>query len=135
MAPVEPAECCTPPMISLTERTLKVQRALTADMGQRYRRFGAYNVAGALLWTVMFVGAGFFLGNLPAVKHNFTLVVLGIVVVRIGSPHAVKAFPVHAVLAAQGRWTDGLSSSQTWRRVPSDTYPMMPHEHPLPYRP
>ena len=30
----------------------------------------------------MFVGAGFFLGNLPAVKHNFTLVVLGIVVVR-----------------------------------------------------
>ena len=30
----------------------------------------------------MFVGAGFFLGNLPTVKHNFTLVVLGIVVVR-----------------------------------------------------
>ena len=45
-------------------------------------RFGAYNVGGALLWTFMFVGAGFFLGNLPAVKHNFTLVVLGIVVVR-----------------------------------------------------
>ncbi len=44
-------------------------------------RFGAYNVGGALLWTIMFVGAGFFLGNLPAVKHNFTLVVLGIVAV------------------------------------------------------
>ena len=39
-------------------------------------------MAGALLWTIMFVGAGFFLGNLPAVKHNFTLVVLGIVAVR-----------------------------------------------------
>ncbi|CAK0786874.1 hypothetical protein CVIRNUC_010088 [Coccomyxa viridis] len=48
-----------------------------------YAEFGAYNVGGALLWTFMFVGAGFFLGNLPAVKHNFTLVVLGIVVVSV----------------------------------------------------
>ncbi|CAL5222281.1 g4620 [Coccomyxa viridis] len=48
-----------------------------------YAEFGAYNVAGALLWTIMFVGAGFFLGNLPAVKHNFTLVVLGIVAVSV----------------------------------------------------
>ena len=53
-----------------------------AHSGCGCHRFGAYNVGGALLWTFMFVGAGFFLGNLPAVKHNFTLVVLGIVVVR-----------------------------------------------------
>ena len=42
-------------------------------------------MGGALLWSFLFVGAGFFLGNLPAVKHNFTLVVLGIV--AVGPPY------------------------------------------------
>jgi membrane-associated protein len=42
-----------------------------------------YNVLGALIWTVLFVGAGFFFGNLPVVQKNFTLVVLGIVVVSV----------------------------------------------------
>ena len=42
-------------------------------------------MGGALLWTIMFVGAGFFLGNLPIVQHNFTLVVLGIVAVGIST--------------------------------------------------
>jgi len=48
-----------------------------------YGKFAAYNVGGALLWTAMFVGAGALFGNLPAVKHNFALVVLGIVVVSV----------------------------------------------------
>ena len=47
------------------------------------RRFGAYNVGGALLWTVLFVGAGYFFGNLEFVQHNFTLVVLAIVAVSV----------------------------------------------------
>lgn len=28
-------------------------------------RFALYNVVGALVWTVLFLGAGFFFGNLP----------------------------------------------------------------------
>mmetsp|Transcript_7100 Transcript_7100/g.11189 ORF Transcript_7100/g.11189 Transcript_7100/m.11189 type:complete len:81 (-) Transcript_7100:253-495(-) len=48
-----------------------------------YRKFASFNVIGAIIWTCSFVGAGFFFGNLPAVKHNFTLVVLGIVVVSV----------------------------------------------------
>ncbi len=48
-----------------------------------YSKFAAYNVLGALVWTVLFVGAGFFFGNLPVVQKNFTLVVLGIVVVSV----------------------------------------------------
>ena len=60
-----------------------IRSSSKAHSGCGCHRFGAYNVGGALLWTFMFVGAGFFLGNLPAVKHNFTLVVLGIVVVRL----------------------------------------------------
>ncbi|EKX32571.1 hypothetical protein GUITHDRAFT_82179 [Guillardia theta CCMP2712] len=49
----------------------------------KYSSFAFYNVIGAITWTTLFVGAGFFFGNLPAVKHNFTLVVLGIVVVSV----------------------------------------------------
>jgi hypothetical protein len=39
-------------------------------------RFTLYNILGAVVWAVLFVGAGFFFGNLPFVQKNFTLVVL-----------------------------------------------------------
>ncbi len=45
-----------------------------------YRRFLAYNVVGALLWTSLFIGAGYFFGNLEVVKNNFSLVILVIIV-------------------------------------------------------
>ncbi len=44
-----------------------------------YRRFGFYNVTGALLWTVSMLGAGFFFGTTPIVQKHFSLVVVGIV--------------------------------------------------------
>jgi membrane-associated protein len=47
------------------------------------RRFTTYNVVGALLWAVLFVGAGFWFGNMPFVQKNFTLVVLAIVAVSV----------------------------------------------------
>ena len=53
-------------------------------------------MGGALLWVIMFVGAGFFLGNLPAVKHNFTLVVLGIVAVSLSTTCFAKALLVQS---------------------------------------
>lgn len=46
-----------------------------------YRRFGFYNVTGALLWTTSMLGAGFFFGTMPVVKENFSLVVIGIVII------------------------------------------------------
>jgi membrane protein DedA with SNARE-associated domain len=49
----------------------------------KYKEFALYNIGGALLWTFLFVGAGFFFGNIPAVQHNFTLVVLAIVLVSV----------------------------------------------------
>lgn len=48
-----------------------------------YRRFFIYNVAGAVLWVVTFVALGAIFGNTPAVKKNFSLVILGIIVVSI----------------------------------------------------
>ncbi|GMH33723.1 hypothetical protein BSKO_01557 [Bryopsis sp. KO-2023] len=48
-----------------------------------YDKFAAYNVVGAIVWTLLFCGAGFFFGNLPFVEKNFSAVVLAIVVVSV----------------------------------------------------
>ena len=48
-----------------------------------YGRFLAYNVIGAVLWVVICVSAGYFFGNLPFVRDNFSLVVLGIIGVSL----------------------------------------------------
>lgn len=45
--------------------------------------FLSYNVIGAILWVLGLVSAGFFLGNIPFVKENFSLVVYGIIVVSV----------------------------------------------------
>lgn len=46
-----------------------------------YRRFGTYNILGALLWTGSMLGAGYFFGQTQIVQENFSLIVLGIVFV------------------------------------------------------
>ncbi len=48
-----------------------------------YRRFLAYNAIGGVLWVGLFVGAGYFFGNLPRVKENFSLVILAIILVSV----------------------------------------------------
>jgi membrane-associated protein len=52
----------------------------------RYGRFIAYNVIGGLIWVMAFTLAGYFFGNIPAVKKNFTFVILGIIVVSLLPP-------------------------------------------------
>ena len=48
-----------------------------------YRTFALYNVTGAILWVGICVTAGYLFGNIPVVKENFELVVLGIVGVSV----------------------------------------------------
>lgn len=48
-----------------------------------FGRFSAFNVAGGLLWTVSLTVAGVLFGNIPAVKNNLSLMVVGIVVVSL----------------------------------------------------
>jgi membrane-associated protein len=48
-----------------------------------YPQFAFYNVTGALLWVGACVGAGYAFGNVPFVKENFELVVLGIIFVSV----------------------------------------------------
>lgn len=48
-----------------------------------YKTFITYNVVGALIWTTLFIWAGYFFGNLPFVQDNFELVALAIVVLSV----------------------------------------------------
>lgn len=63
-----------------------------------YPRFIAYNVIGALVWVWGFLLLGYLFGNLPAVKQNFTLVIMAIVVLSV-LPGVVEV--VRAKLAAR----------------------------------
>lgn len=58
-----------------------------AGMGRMsYGRFMAYNVIGGLVWIFLFLIGGYCFGNLPMVKKNFTLVILGIIAVSLIPP-------------------------------------------------
>ena len=48
-----------------------------------YPRFLAFSVVGTVLWVGGFVGAGHLFGNLPVVRKNLTLVILGIIVLSV----------------------------------------------------
>jgi membrane-associated protein len=48
-----------------------------------YARFLLYNVTGGVVWIGLFVWAGYFFGNIPVVKKNFTLVILAIIVLSV----------------------------------------------------
>ncbi len=51
--------------------------------GMNYPRFLSYNVAGGVAWVGLFLYAGYFFGNLPQVRANFTALILGIVVLSL----------------------------------------------------
>ncbi len=48
-----------------------------------YRKFFAYNIGGGLLWVCSLVLAGYWFGNLPFVKNNFSLVIGMIILISL----------------------------------------------------
>jgi len=48
-----------------------------------YARFLSYNVTGGVLWVAVCLSAGYFFGNLPLVKKNFSLVILAIIAISL----------------------------------------------------
>jgi membrane-associated protein len=60
-----------------------------------YRIFLLFSVIGALLWVNLFVFIGYFFGNVPFVKQNFSLVVLALILIP-GIPAALE-FIRHAL--------------------------------------
>jgi membrane-associated protein len=56
---------------------------LAGVAGMTYRKFLSYNVIGAVLWIGLLVYAGYLFGNIPWVKQNLSLIVIGIVIVSL----------------------------------------------------
>jgi membrane-associated protein len=55
-----------------------------AGVGEmRYTKFISYNVVGGLSWAILFTLGGYYFGNLPVVKRNFTLVIFAIIFISI----------------------------------------------------
>jgi membrane-associated protein len=48
-----------------------------------YARFQTYNILGGLAWVLMFIWAGYFIGNIPFIKDNFGFVTITIIVVSL----------------------------------------------------
>jgi membrane-associated protein len=48
-----------------------------------YPRFFAFSLGGGVTWVSLFVWAGYHFGNLPAVRENFTLVILAIIILSV----------------------------------------------------
>jgi membrane-associated protein len=45
--------------------------------------FVLFNAVGAVAWVALCLGAGWFFGNIPVIKNNFSLVTIGIVFVSV----------------------------------------------------
>lgn len=48
-----------------------------------YTRFTLYNVLGSIAWVTIFIVGGYYFGNLPVVKRNFTLVIFAIIIISV----------------------------------------------------
>lgn len=48
-----------------------------------YGTFLLYSLAGSFFWIVVACGAGYFFGNIPVVQENFSIVVIGIVIISL----------------------------------------------------
>jgi membrane-associated protein len=56
-----------------------------------YGKFLIYNVVGGLLWIFSFTLGGYFFGNLPFVKKNFTFVIFVIIIISV-MPTVIEYF-------------------------------------------
>jgi membrane-associated protein len=48
-----------------------------------YGKFISYNVIGGIAWVALFTFGGYFFGNLPIVKENFSFVILAIIFISV----------------------------------------------------
>ena len=49
----------------------------------RYSRFLINDIAGAIIWVSIFVYTGFFFGNIPIIKNNFSIVIVAIILISV----------------------------------------------------
>jgi len=49
----------------------------------KYLRFITYNIVGGISWVCLFLLGGYYFGGIPAVKKNFTLVIIAIIIISV----------------------------------------------------
>lgn len=53
-------------------------------MGQlHYPEFIKFNAIGGVIWVSLFLGIGYFFGNIPTVKEHFTLIIIAIILLSL----------------------------------------------------
>lgn len=73
---------------------LRTFAPFVAGIGKmKYNKFQLYNIASSLLWSGSFISVGYFFGNLPFVKNNFSLFIIAIIVLSI-IPTVVKVMTI-----------------------------------------
>ena len=48
-----------------------------------YWRFVSYNIIGGIAWVAICLSLGYFFGNLPVIRNNFSLVILAIIIISV----------------------------------------------------
>lgn len=48
-----------------------------------YSKFITYNMLGGFLWVTLFLGGGYFFGNIPFIKQHFSYVLIAIIIISI----------------------------------------------------
>jgi len=65
-----------------------------AGIGQMdWKRFTFFNVTGGAAWVSLFIGAGYFFGNIPVIQENLEYMVIGIILVSVAPTayHAIRS--------------------------------------------
>lgn len=56
-----------------------------------YPKFLVFDIIGGLVWVLSFTLGGYFFGNIPVVKQNFTIVIMAIIIISV-MPAAIEFF-------------------------------------------
>lgn len=48
-----------------------------------YSKFILFNITGCITWVCIFLLAGYYFGNIPIVKRNFTIVIMTIIIISV----------------------------------------------------
>ena len=51
-----------------------------------FLRYSLYNIVGGAAWVLSFLFIGYFFGNIPVIKENFTIVVMAIILISVVPP-------------------------------------------------
>lgn len=92
-----------------------------------YGKFISYNIIGGAAWVVLLTGAGYFFGNIPIVKQNFSLVIIAIIIIST-IPAVTEALRARRKKAPEPALGAQEETASTVPGAPADSAPAAPAE-------